>query len=63
MGIIVSRSISTVELAFSSQKAKSTSNKSLDSLLNFAVKNNIKIAASPVGQSQLGEGLEKLVPY
>jgi len=33
--------------------------KSLDSLLNFAVKNNIKIAASPVGQSQLGEGLEK----
>ena len=32
--------------------------KSLDSLLNFAVKNNIKIAASPVGQSQLGEGLE-----
>ena len=33
--------------------------KSLDSLLDFAVKNNIKIAASPVGQSQLGEGLER----
>ena len=33
--------------------------KSLDSLFDFAVKNNIKIAASPVGQSQLNEGLEK----
>jgi len=33
--------------------------KSLDSLLEFAVKNKIKITASPVGQSQLGEGLEK----
>ena len=33
--------------------------KSLDSLFDFAVKNNIKIAASPVGQSQLGEGLER----
>ena len=32
---------------------------SLDSLFNFAVENKIKIAASPVGQSQLGEGLEK----
>ncbi|MBU1255490.1 carbohydrate kinase family protein [Patescibacteria group bacterium] len=33
--------------------------KSLDSLLEYAVKNDIKIAASPVGQSQLGEGLER----
>lgn len=33
--------------------------KSLDALFDFAVKNNIKIAASPVGQSQLGEGLER----
>ncbi|MBU1177004.1 MAG: carbohydrate kinase family protein [Patescibacteria group bacterium] len=33
--------------------------KSLDSLFDFAVKNNIKIAASPVGQSQLGEGLKR----
>jgi len=33
--------------------------KSLDALLEYAVKNGIKVAASPVGQSQLGEGLEK----
>jgi len=33
--------------------------KSLDALFDFAVKNDIKIAASPVGQSQLGEGLER----
>jgi len=33
--------------------------KFLDSLFDFAVKNKIKIAASPVGQSQLGEGLER----
>lgn len=33
--------------------------KSLDSLFDFAVKNRIKIAASPVGQSQLGEGIER----
>lgn len=31
--------------------------KSLDFLLDFAVENKIKIAASPVGQSQLSEGL------
>ncbi len=33
--------------------------KSLDKLFDFAVKNGIKVAASPVGQSQLGEGLER----
>ncbi|MBL7053112.1 MAG: carbohydrate kinase family protein [Candidatus Portnoybacteria bacterium] len=33
--------------------------KSLDALFEYAVKNDIKIAASPVGQSQLGEGLER----
>ena len=33
--------------------------KSLDTLFDFAVKNKIKIAASPVGQNQLGEGLER----
>ena len=32
---------------------------SLDSLIDFAVENKIKIAVSPVGQSQLGEGLER----
>lgn len=33
--------------------------KSLDALFDFAVKNKIKIAASPVGQNQLSEGLER----
>ncbi|MBU1289800.1 carbohydrate kinase family protein [Patescibacteria group bacterium] len=33
--------------------------KSLGALFDFAVENKIKIAASPVGESQLGEGLEK----
>jgi len=33
--------------------------KLLDKLFNFAVENKIKIMASPVGQSQLGEGLER----
>ena len=33
--------------------------KSLDALLEYAVKNGIKVAASPVGQSQLGDGLER----
>jgi len=33
--------------------------KSLDKLFEFAVDNKIKILASPVGQSQLGEGLER----
>ena len=33
--------------------------KVLDKLFDFAVENKIKIAVSPVGQSQLGEGLER----
>ncbi len=33
--------------------------KSLDKLFDFAAENKIKIAASPVGQSQLTEGLER----
>ena len=33
--------------------------KSLDKLFEFAIDNGIKIAASPVGQSQLEEGLER----
>ncbi|MBU2068223.1 carbohydrate kinase family protein [Patescibacteria group bacterium] len=33
--------------------------KSLDKLFEFAKANKIKIAVSPVGQSQLGEGLER----
>ena len=33
--------------------------KVLDKLFDFAIKNDIKIMASPVGQSQLSEGLEK----
>jgi len=33
--------------------------KSLDALFEYASKNGIKIAASPVGQSQLGDGLER----
>jgi len=33
--------------------------KVLDKLVDFAVENKIKILASPVGQSQLGEGLER----
>jgi len=33
--------------------------KSLDKLFEFAQENKIKVAVSPVGQSQLGEGLER----